>query len=85
MKKSILAVVVALIMAAFAAAPARAVEPIAAGVIAMVVIGPQVLADKVRDGTLPAAPPVCRMEKVQAANGNYFYEVVARDNPSNCR
>ena len=85
MKKSILMLVVGLIMAVFAIQPARAVEPLAAGVVALITVGSHVLADKVRDGTLPAAPPVCRMEKVKAENGNYFFEVVAKDNPSNCR
>lgn len=80
MRKSILAVVVALIMSAFAAMPARAVEPGGALVLALITIGPHVA----RDLNLQA-PPVCKMEKVKAENGNYFFEVVSKDNQSNCR
>lgn len=85
MKKLMLMVFAVMGLALAAAQPARAVEPLGAGVVALITVGSHALAEKVRDGTLPAAPPVCRMEKVKAENGNYFFEVVAKDNPANCR
>lgn len=85
MKKLILMLFAVMGLVLAAVQPAKAVEPLGAGVLALITIGSHVVADKVRDGTLPAAPPVCRMEKVKAENGNYFFEVVAKDNPANCR
>lgn len=81
MKKSILAVVVALILSAFAVQPARAIEPMGAAVLTLIVIGPHVA----RDLNLPSPPPVCKTEKVKAENGNYYFTVVSKDNPSNCQ
>lgn len=82
--KKLMVLVLGLVLALFASMPARAIEPMGAAVLALIVIGPHVLADQVRIGNLPGPPPACRNEKVKAEGGNYYFEVTAKDNPSNC-
>ena len=87
MKKFVVSTLMGFAVCLVAATPARAIEPLAASaaILTVMVIGPSIANDLVRAGKLPAAPPACRTEKVKAENGNYYFEVVSKDNPSNCR
>lgn len=82
--KKLMVLVLGLVLALFASLPARAVEPMGAVILALIVIGPHVMEEQVRNGNLPGPPPECRKEKVKAVGGNYYFEVTAKDIPRNC-
>lgn len=74
MKKSITAMLLGVSMLALASAPAKAVEPIGALIIAGITVGGPAIVAAWKDGKIKAPADECKVETVKSPNGEYYYE-----------